>query len=95
MMIQKVLHVLLECFINLSDRKEKYAQTIGNCVSVIMSLFELMLPKHYHMLRNTLLDVSSSINLEVTQLQGAMGACMCSPICVAPREREKNNKPGD
>lgn len=66
MMVQTVLHVLLECFMELCDRMEKYTNTIGHCVSVIMSLFELMAPKHYHLLRNSLhQEKIPNINLEV------------------------------
>lgn len=53
-MVQTVLHVLLECFVNLSERIEKHTNTVGYCVSVIMAMFELMAPKHYHLLRNGL-----------------------------------------
>ena len=66
MMMQSVLHVLLDCFVNLSDRMEKHSNTVGLCVSVIMALFELMAPKHYNVLRNSLLhDKIPNINLEV------------------------------
>ena len=66
MMVQTVLHVLLECFMELCDRMDKYANTIGHCVSVIMALFELMVPKHYHILRNSLQQGKiPDINLEV------------------------------
>lgn len=53
-MVKTVLHVLLECFMELCDRMEKYSNTVGHCVSVIMALFELMAPRHYHLLRNSL-----------------------------------------
>ena len=66
MMVQTVLHVLLESFVNLSERMEKYSNTVGHCVSVIMALFELMAPKHYHLLRNGLVQGNiPNINLEV------------------------------
>lgn len=65
-MMQSVLHVLLDCFVNLSDRMEKYASTVGHCVAVIMAVFELMSPKHYNVLRNSLLQgMVQNINLEV------------------------------
>ena len=66
-MVQTVLHVLLECFVKLSERMEKYAQTVGHCVSVIMALFELMMPLHYHVLRNSLQQGTiPGIDLEVS-----------------------------
>ena len=66
MMMQTVLHVLLDCFVNLSDRMDKHANSVGHCVAVIMATFELMSPKHYHVLRNSLLHgVVTNINLEV------------------------------
>lgn len=76
MMVQTVLHILLDCFVNLSDRMEKYSNTIGHCVSVIMALFELMAPKHYHVLRNSLLHGHiPNINLEVREGEG-LKKCM-------------------
>ena len=54
-MVQSVLHVLLECFTNLTDRTEKHSVAMGHCVSVMMGLFELMMPRHYQELRKSLL----------------------------------------
>ena len=70
-MVQTVLHVLLECFVNLSERIEKHANTVGYCVSVIMAMFELMAPKHYHLLRNGLASGQiPNIDLEVGSWSG-------------------------
>lgn len=65
MMVHSVLHILLESFVSLSERMDKYGNIVGHCVSVIMALFELMAPKHYNQLRNSLVQGNiPNINLE-------------------------------
>ena len=65
-MVHLTLHVLLDCFINISHQ-EKMANTVGYLVSAIIAVFELMTPKHYQIFRNSLLeDKVGDIALDVS-----------------------------
>jgi len=55
--VHRMLHVLLDCFINLTqERVEKLISTVGHLVTSIIAVFELMTPRHYQIFRNSLME---------------------------------------
>ncbi|XP_064383161.1 dedicator of cytokinesis protein 1-like [Halichondria panicea] len=75
--VQSMLHTLLECFTSLTERMDKVPPTVGHCVVVLMAVLEQMTPRHYQQLRLSLMDTSNTESVDL----GEFILCTFNAFC--------------